>query len=83
MAKSTLLGSFGSNLTVVSWPLSASKVEKINESYLGRILRLTLLAPDIIEAILTGHQSNTLQLDDLLKPLPALWKRQYSALIEP
>jgi len=59
-----------------------AKVEKINESYLGRILRLTLLAPDIVEAILTGRQSNTLQLDDLLKPLPAVWAQQYSALFE-
>jgi len=60
-----------------------AKAEKVNDSYVSRILRLTLLAPDIIEAILTGRQSNTLQLDDLLKPLPALWKRQYSALLEP
>jgi hypothetical protein len=57
-----------------------AKAEKINDSYLGRILRLTLLAPDIIEAILAGRQSNTLQLDDLLKPLPAVWVQQYSAL---
>ena len=60
-----------------------AKAEKVNDSYVSRILRLTLLAPDIIEAILTGRQSNTLQLDDLLKPLPALWKQQYSALLEP
>ena len=30
--------------------------EKINESYVGRVLRLTLLAPDIVEAILSGRQ---------------------------
>ena len=30
--------------------------EKINESYVGRVLRLTLLAPDIVEAILGGRQ---------------------------
>jgi hypothetical protein len=50
--------------------------EKVNDSYLSRILRLTLLAPDITEAILTGRQPSTLQLDDLLKPLPTAWKRQ-------
>jgi len=33
-----------------------AKAENINESYLGRVLRLTLLAPPIIEAILTGKQ---------------------------
>jgi hypothetical protein len=30
--------------------------EKINETYVGRVLRLTLLAPDIVEAILNGRQ---------------------------
>jgi hypothetical protein len=31
--------------------------EKINKSYVGRVLRLTLLAPDIVEVILAGRQS--------------------------
>jgi hypothetical protein len=57
-----------------------AKAQKINDSYLSRMLRLTLLAPDIIEAILTGRQPSTLQLDDLLKPLPAEWGRQRSEL---
>ncbi len=57
-----------------------AKAQKINDSYLSRILRLTLIAPDIIEAILSGRQSSTLQLDDLLKPLPAAWERQRSEL---
>jgi hypothetical protein len=58
-----------------------AKAEKVNDSYLSRILRLTLLAPDIIEAILAGRQASTLQLDDLLKPLPAAWERQRSELL--
>jgi hypothetical protein len=57
-----------------------AKAQKINDSYLSRILRLTLIAPDIIEAILTGRQPSTLQLDDLLKPLPAEWEGQRSVL---
>jgi hypothetical protein len=57
-----------------------AKAQKVNDSYLSRILRLTLIAPDIIEAILTGRQPSTLQLDDLLKPLPAAWERQRSEL---
>src|ERR1700712_1743522 len=57
-----------------------AKAEKVNDSYLSRILRLTLLAPDIVEAILSGRQPSTLQLDDLLKPLPAVWKQQRSEL---
>ena len=57
-----------------------AKSEKVNDSYLSRILRLTLLAPDIIEAILTGRQPTTLQLDELLRPLPAAWSQQRSKL---
>src|SRR4030088_2056324 len=34
-----------------------AKAEKVNDSYLSRILRLTLIAPDIIQAILAGRQS--------------------------
>jgi hypothetical protein len=57
-----------------------AKAEKVNDSYVSRILRLTLIAPDIIEPILTGRQPNTLQLDDLLKPLPSAWEQQRSAV---
>jgi hypothetical protein len=57
-----------------------AKTEKVNDSYLSRILRLTLIAPDLTEAILNGRQPSTLQLDDLLKPLPATWGMQRSVL---
>jgi hypothetical protein len=60
-----------------------AKAEKVNDSYLSRILRLTLIAPGIIEAILTGRQPSTLQLDDLLKPLPAEWAQQYFTVFNP
>ncbi len=60
-----------------------AKAEEVNDSYVSRILRLTLLAPDIIEAILTGRQPSTLQLDELLKPLPAAWNGQRSTLRMP
>jgi hypothetical protein len=60
-----------------------AKGEKINDSYLSRILRLTLLAPGIIEAILAGRQPSTLQLDDLLKPLLAEWAQQYFTVFDP
>jgi hypothetical protein len=43
--------------------------EKINESYVGRVLRLTLLAPDIIEAILGGRQPAEVTLAVLMRPL--------------
>ena len=54
--------------------------EKINDSYVSRLLRLTLLAPDLVEAILDGRQPTALQLDSLLKPLPAHWQVQRSTL---
>jgi hypothetical protein len=57
-----------------------AKAEKVNASYLSRILRLTLLSPDIVEAIVTGRQPGTLQVDDLLRPLPSLWQQQKSIL---
>ena len=37
-----------------------SVAEKINETYIGRVLRLTLLAPDIVGAILDGRQPKDL-----------------------
>ena len=57
-----------------------SRAEDINESYLCRVLRLTLLAPDIVEAILDGRQPRTLELPSLLKPLPTDWGAQRKAL---
>jgi hypothetical protein len=59
-----------------------AKAEAINESYLGRVLRLTLLAPKIVEAILEGKQSATLELDDLLKQFPIEWAQQRGSLTE-
>ena len=54
--------------------------EKINESYVGRVLRLTLLAPDIVEAILGGRQPAGLQLDRLLRGFPVGWQAQREAV---
>lgn len=57
-----------------------AKAEAINESYLGRILRITLLSPTIIEDILAGHQPASLELDDLLKQPPVEWDKQLETL---
>ncbi|MBV6488952.1 MAG: hypothetical protein GHHEDOFH_02929 [Pseudorhodoplanes sp.] len=54
--------------------------EKINESYVGRVLRLTLLAPDVVEAILGGRQPAELQLEDLLRRFPVGWREQRAAI---
>jgi len=50
--------------------------EKISSSYLARILRLALLAPDIIEAILDGRQPKGLALADCMEPFPMEWDQQ-------
>lgn len=50
--------------------------EKINASYVSRILRLTLLAPNIIEAMLDGRQGPEVTLAALMKPFPVEWERQ-------
>jgi hypothetical protein len=58
-----------------------AKAEGINESYISRILRLTLLAPPIIQSILEGHQSANLELERLLGPLPLYWIEQDAQLM--
>lgn len=50
--------------------------EKIDASYVGDVLRLTLLAPDIVEMILDGHQPPALQFESLRKSLPLAWQEQ-------
>ena len=50
--------------------------EKINESDVRRILRLSPLAPDIVEAILGGRQPAGVQLEDLLRRFPIGWSEQ-------
>jgi hypothetical protein len=55
--------------------------EKIDRGYVGGILRLTLLAPDIIEAILDGRQPPGLGLPRLLKPFSIEWDRQRTELL--
>jgi hypothetical protein len=52
--------------------------EKINSSYVSRLLRLTLLAPDIVEAILDGRQPEAMTLPGLMEPFPVEWVRQRS-----
>lgn len=50
--------------------------EKINPSYVSRVLRLTLLAPAIVETILDGRQEPHVTLDALMKPFPVEWEKQ-------
>jgi hypothetical protein len=54
--------------------------EQINDSYVSRILRLTLLAPDIVEPVLNGSQPAEVTLAALINGLPAIWEDQIMAL---
>jgi hypothetical protein len=57
-----------------------AKAERINQSYVYRLIRLTLLAPDIVEAILNGRQSPGMTISSLTAPLPVEWSEQRKAL---
>jgi hypothetical protein len=54
--------------------------EGIAPSYMTRVLRLTLLSPDIVEAILDGRQGPEVTLAKVLEPLPSEWGQQLSVL---
>jgi hypothetical protein len=58
-----------------------SKAEKINEAYVCRVLRLTLLSPKVTEAILSGRLPDTVDLAKLLKPFPLEWERQEASFL--
>lgn len=50
--------------------------EGIAPSYMTRVLRLTLLAPDIVDVILDGRQEPEVTLARLLEPFPMDWRQQ-------
>jgi hypothetical protein len=55
--------------------------EKVNESYVGRLLRPTLLAPDIVEAIVGGRQPAEMMLTMLMRPFAVAWTDLQKTLI--
>jgi hypothetical protein len=52
-----------------------AEAERIERGYLGTLLRLTLLAPEIVAALLDGREQG-LSLPRLLEPLPTSWTEQ-------
>ena len=48
----------------------------VDRSYVGRIMRLALSAPDIVEAIVRGEEPSGLSLERLVKGVPMLWAEQ-------
>ena len=57
--------------------------EKIERGYLGSLLRLTLLAPDLVEAIVAGRQPEGMTLPGLLEGVPVAWGEQHAELASP
>lgn len=51
----------------------------INRFYLARLLRLALLSPDIVEAVVDGREPDGMSIEQLRRPMPLLWdeQRQY------
>ncbi len=63
---------------------SASELARslgLSHAYVGRLLRLTLLAPDIIEAILYGTEPSGLSIA-MLAALPLSWQDQRERIVE-
>ncbi len=54
--------------------------EKLDRGYLGRLLQLTLLAPDLIQAIMDGRQPVGVTLPVLMEPFPVEWEKQRAVL---
>lgn len=57
-----------------------AKQEGVHPSYVMRLLRLTFLAPDLIQAILEGTQPVNLTLEQFRKPIPLQWAEQRRGL---
>ena len=53
-----------------------AEAEKITRSFVNRLLRITLLAPIIQEAILDGRQPKGIQLEELARSMPSSWEKQ-------
>jgi hypothetical protein len=56
-----------------------AEAEGITRSFVNRLLRLTLLAPDIQEAILDGRQPNGMQVEELTRVMPIAWEEKAAA----
>ena len=56
-----------------------AEAENINSSYVSRVLRMTLLAPEIVEAILAGRQPPALTMARAMQPFPLDWEEQRMA----
>ena len=51
-----------------------AQAERIERGYLGKVLQLTLLAPEVVEAILDGKLADEPSLPMRLSGVPPLWR---------
>jgi hypothetical protein len=58
-----------------------AEAERIDHSYVGRVLRLTLLPPEIVEAVLDGRQPPDATLATLMRRVAICWNEQRAAVI--
>jgi hypothetical protein len=58
-----------------------AEAEGVTRSFVNRLLRLTLLAPDIVEAILEGRHPKGMQLEELTDAISSEWDWQRKALL--
>jgi hypothetical protein len=49
---------------------------KLDHGYIAKAIRMTQLAPDIIDAVIDGRQPQSLSLADLMRPFPDGWQEQ-------
>ena len=56
--------------------------EQIERGYLGTLLRLTLLAPSLVEELMEGRAGSAPSLSELHQPFPEVWEHQREALAQ-
>ncbi len=59
-----------------------AEAERIERGYLGSLLRLTLLAPTLVEELMEGRVGSAPSLPKLLQPFPELWAHQREGLAQ-
>ncbi|WP_454283130.1 hypothetical protein [Roseovarius sp. MBR-79] len=57
--------------------------EGIAFTYMARLMRLSLLAPEILDAIMEGRQPESVTLANMMDPFPLDWKEQRIRFLQP
>lgn len=60
-----------------------AKREGIAFTYMARLMRLSLLAPEIVDAIMDGRQPESVTLANMMDPFPLNWKQQRIRFLQP